>query len=149
MRLKYPLASQPNLTTPEALANLLRSFGTIDTDSIVLLVKSKTSKKKSSSEGPKLGTAVVPFKQIGDAFAAVCASGVKERGLQDVQISWAGNGGAEPAIIGWLKRKGKLGAKPAPASAQAHEASGFKSFSFSGVSQTVSRRLGLSHANNY
>ena len=77
----------------------------------MLSIKAKTSKKnKSSSDEVKLGTALVPFKRIGDAFAAVCASGVKERGLEGVQISWAGNSGGEPELIGWLKRHGKLGA---------------------------------------
>ena len=76
----------------------------------MLSIKAKTSKKKrSSSDEVKLGTALVPFKRIGDAFAAVCASGVKERGLEGVQISWAGNNGGEPELIGWLKRHGKLG----------------------------------------
>ena len=77
----------------------------------MLSIKTKTSKKKkASSDEVKLGTALVPFKRIGDAFAAVCASGVKERGLEGVQISWAGNNGEEPGLIGWLKRHGKLGA---------------------------------------
>lgn len=77
----------------------------------MLSIKAKTSKKKkNSSDEVNLGTALVPFKRIGDAFAAVCASGVKERGLEGVQISWAGNSGGEPELIGWLKRHGKLGA---------------------------------------
>ena len=90
---------------------LLEPFGKADTDSIVVLIKTKTSKKKKSpSDEVKLGTALVPFKRIGDAFAAVCSSGVEERGLEGVQISWAGNNGEEPELIGWLKRHGKLGA---------------------------------------
>ena len=77
----------------------------------MLSIKTKASKKKkSASDEVKLGTALVPFKRIGDAFAAVCASGVKERGLEAVQISWAGNSGGEPELIGWLKRHGRLGA---------------------------------------
>lgn len=77
----------------------------------MISIKTKTSKKKkSSADEVKLGTALVPFKRIGDAFAAVCASGVKERGLEGVQITWAGNSGGEPELIGWLKRHGKLGA---------------------------------------
>ena len=75
----------------------------------MLSIKAKTSKKKKPDE-VRLGTALVPFKRIGDAFAAVCASGVKERGLEGVQICWAGNSGGEPELIAWLKRHGKLGA---------------------------------------
>jgi DnaJ family protein C protein 17 len=89
----------------------LQPFGETDKDSIVLSIKTKASKKKKSSpDEVKLGTALVPFKRIGDAFAAVCASEVKERGLEGVQISWAGNSGGEPELIAWLKRHGKLGA---------------------------------------
>ena len=77
----------------------------------MLSIKTKTSKKKKASLGEvKLGTALVPFKRIGDAFAAVCASEIKERGLEGVQITWAGNSGEEPELIAWLKRRGKLGA---------------------------------------
>lgn len=111
VRLKYSATALPHLTTPESLAALLEPFGKIDTDSIVLSIKTKASKKKkSSSDEVKLGTALIPFRRIGDAFAAVCASGLKERGLEGVQISWAGNSGGEPELIGWLKRHGKLGA---------------------------------------
>ena len=124
IRLKYSATALPHLTTSESLAALLEPFGKTDTDSIVLSIKTKASKKKSASDEVKLGTALVPFKRIGDAFAAVCASGVKERGLEGVQISWAGNSGGEPELIGWLKRHGKLGApseatkeqKPSPSS---------------------------------
>jgi len=97
----------------------LQPFGKIDKDSIVLSIKTKASKKKkSSSDEVKLGTALVPFKRIGDAFAAVCASGVKERGLEGVQVSWAGNSGGEPELIAWLKRHGKLGVPSEPAKEQ-------------------------------
>lgn len=84
----------------------------------MLSIKTKASKKKSSSDEVRLGTALVPFKRIGDAFAAVCASRVKERGLEGVQISWTGNSGGEPELIGWLKRHGKLGAPPETAKKQ-------------------------------
>jgi DnaJ family protein C protein 17 len=111
VRLKYSATALPHLTTPESLAALLEPFGKTDADSIVLSIKTRASKKKKASSGEvKLGTALVPFKRIGDAFAAVCASGVRERGLEGVQISWAGNNGEEPGLIGWLKRHGKLGA---------------------------------------
>jgi DnaJ family protein C protein 17 len=111
VRLKYSATALPHLATPESLAALLEPFGDTDKDSIVLSIKTKVSKrKKSSSDEVRLGTALVPFKRIGDAFGAVCASGIKERGLEGVQISWAGNSGEEPELIAWLKRRGKLGA---------------------------------------
>ena len=88
----------------------MQPFGDTDKDSIVLSIKTKTSKKKKPfSDEIRLGTALVPFKRIGDAFAAVCASEIKERGLEGVQVTWAGNNGEEPELITWLKRNGKLG----------------------------------------
>ena len=76
----------------------------------MLSIKTKTLKKKKiTSDEVRLGTALVPFKRIGDAFAAVCASEIKERGLGGIQITWAGNSGGEPELIAWLKRHGKLG----------------------------------------
>lgn len=76
----------------------------------MLSVKSKTSKKKKTTlDEVKFGTALVPFKRIGDAFAAVCASGVKERGLEGIEIVWAANSREEPELITWLKNNGKLG----------------------------------------
>ena len=65
------------------------------------------SLKPSPPKKPKRATALVPFKQIGDAFAAVCASERADRGLKDVEITWAE--GKEPELIGWLKKMGKLG----------------------------------------
>ena len=110
VRLKYSATTLPHLATSESLAALLQPFGDTDTGSIVLSIKTKTSKKKKiSSDEVRLGTALVPFKRIGDAFAAVCASGIKDRGLEGVQITWAGNSGEEPELIAWLKRHGKLG----------------------------------------
>lgn len=124
VRLRYSATALPHLTTSESLAALLTPFGEIDKDSIVLSIKAKTSKKKKSSLGEvKLGTALVPFKRIGDAFAAVCASGVRERGLEGVQISWAGNSGGEPELIAWLKRHGKLGVTSEAAKEQKPSAS--------------------------
>lgn len=69
--------------------------------------------KKAPSKPPKYGTGLVPFKRIGDAFAAVCASGREDRGLKGIDITWVG--GKEPEILGWLKRTGKLSAQPAVA----------------------------------
>lgn len=68
---------------------------------------SSTLKDKKGDKAPKTGTALVPFKQIGDAFAAVCASGRKDLGMEGVKISWVK--GDEPAILGWLRQMGKLG----------------------------------------
>ncbi|KAH9478676.1 Pre-mRNA-splicing factor cwf23 [Psilocybe cubensis] len=102
IRLKYPLKTHPTLTTPSAIATLLSRFGATDETSIVLSLKSKVPEKP-----PKFGTALVPFKQIGDAFAAVCASGRKEMGMDGVKITWVND--KEPEILGWLRRTGKLG----------------------------------------
>jgi DnaJ family protein C protein 17 len=87
----------------------MSSFGRTDTDTIVLSLKSP---KKNLDKPPKYGTALVPFKQIGDAFAAVCASGKRERGLDGIEVGWVG--GKEPPILMWLKKMGKLGTPPPP-----------------------------------
>ncbi|KAJ7629356.1 hypothetical protein DFH06DRAFT_1006100 [Mycena polygramma] len=109
VRLKFKLSAHPNLTTPTALAALLAPFGATDVDSIVI---SSKAPKKSPDKPPKHATALVPFKQIGDAFAAVCASGRVDRGLDGVEVGWVG--GKEPGILGWLKKMGKLSAQPSP-----------------------------------
>ncbi|KAG6890102.1 hypothetical protein C0995_012052 [Termitomyces sp. Mi166 len=109
VRLKYSLKSHPELTTTEAIAKVLVPFGQTDDDSIVLSLKSS---KKAADKPPKFGTALVPFKQIGDAFAAVCASGRSERGLDGIEIDWVG--GKEPPILIWLKKMGKLGTPTPP-----------------------------------
>ena len=105
VKLKYSLKTYPSLTSAESIAALLSRFGATDIDSIVLSVKPT---KKQPDKPPKYGTALVPFKQIGNAFAAVCASGRKELGLDGVEITWVG--GKEPAILDWLRRMGKLSA---------------------------------------
>jgi DnaJ homolog subfamily C member 17 len=109
IRLKWTLKAYPNLTTAESVANLMSSFGQTDTDSIVISLKPP---KKSADKPPKYGTALVPFKQIGDAFAAVCASGKRERQLEGIEIGWIG--GKEPPILVWLKKMGKLSAAKHP-----------------------------------
>ncbi|KAG6821449.1 hypothetical protein H0H93_010173 [Arthromyces matolae] len=115
IRLKYNLKSRPELTTPDSIAKALAQFGQIDTESIVLSLKAS---KKAADKPPKFGTALVPFKQIGDAFAAVCASGRSERGLEGIEIGWVG--GIEPPILAWLKKLGKLSTPdPAPTKNQA------------------------------
>jgi DnaJ family protein C protein 17 len=109
IRLKYKVSAHPNLITPAALSVLLAPFGAIDTDSIVI---SSKAPKKSPDKPPKHATALVPFKQIGDAFAAVCASGRADRGMDGIEAGWVG--GKEPEILIWLKKMGKLAAQPPP-----------------------------------
>ena len=107
IRLKYTLTNHPTLTTPAFLKSLLSPFGTTDEALTFLSLKPP---KKHPDKPAKYATAVVPFNKIGDAFAAVCASGREERGLKGIEIGWAGDKGKEPEIIEWLRRKGKLGA---------------------------------------
>ncbi|KAF8884928.1 DnaJ-domain-containing protein [Gymnopilus junonius] len=121
IRLKYPLKSHPTLTTPSAISVFLSRFGATDESSIVLNLSLKSDKEKEKAKPPKTGSALVPFKQIGDAFAAVGASGRKDLGLDGVKITWVN--GKEPEILGWLRKMGKLGgigvrseAVPKPAS---------------------------------
>jgi len=106
IRLKYILTNHPTLTTPSSLKSLLSPFGTADEALTFLSLKPP---KKYPDKPAKYATAVVPFNKIGDAFAAVCASGREERGLKGIEIGWAGDKGKEPEIIGWLRKKGKLG----------------------------------------
>ncbi|KAG6909031.1 hypothetical protein DXG01_002305 [Tephrocybe rancida] len=113
VRLKYNLKSHPELTTVESVAKVMATFGQTDADSIVL---SLTPPKKAVNKPAKFGTALVPFKQIGDAFAAVCASGKTERGLDGIEVGWVG--GQEPLILVWLKKMGKLGTPPPPVPAK-------------------------------
>ncbi|KAK7460582.1 hypothetical protein VKT23_009303 [Stygiomarasmius scandens] len=104
VRVKWTVSDHPELTTPKDIASLFSSFGEIDTDSIVVSLKPP---KKAPQKPPKHGTALIPFKKIGDAFAAVCASGRPERGMKNIEIGWIG--GKEPQILGWLQKMGKLG----------------------------------------
>ncbi|KAI9063666.1 DnaJ-domain-containing protein [Trametes sanguinea] len=101
VRVKYTLVAHPELTTSASIGALLSPFGAIDDSSIVLSLKPSPPKK------PKRGTALVPFKQIVGAFGAVCASGLAQNGLADIEVDWAE--GKEPELIGWLKKMGKLG----------------------------------------
>ena len=107
IRLKYPLKAYPNLTTPAAISTFLSRFGATDESSIVLSLSLKNKTPSNANKPPKTGSALVPFKQIGDAFAAVCASGRKELGMDGVKVTWVN--GKEPAILGWLRKMGKLG----------------------------------------
>ncbi|KAL0568110.1 hypothetical protein V5O48_013879 [Marasmius crinis-equi] len=115
VRIKYTLTDHPTLTTPDAIASLFRPFGQVDTETIVLSLKPP---KKAPHKPPKHGTALVPFKRIGDAFAAVCASGRPESGLNGIEVGWVG--GKEPLILAWLKKMGKLGT-PAPVATTTEE----------------------------
>ncbi|CDO70078.1 hypothetical protein BN946_scf184806.g5 [Trametes cinnabarina] len=110
VRVKYTLSARPELTSAASIGALLSPFGPIDDSSIVLSLKPAPPKK------PKRGTALVPFKQIVGAFAAVCASGRAQNGLAGVEVDWAE--GKEPELIAWLKKMGKLGANAHGARAQ-------------------------------
>jgi DnaJ homolog subfamily C member 17 len=103
VRVRYPLSAHPTLTTPSSLATLLSSFGSIDVSSIVISMKPS---KKAPHKPPKFVTALVPFAQIGDAHAAVCASGVEARGLKTIEISWAE--GKEPKVLDALQQTHQL-----------------------------------------
>ncbi|KIP06356.1 hypothetical protein PHLGIDRAFT_128342 [Phlebiopsis gigantea 11061_1 CR5-6] len=110
IKLKYQLSSHPSLTTAESIHALLSPFGAIESTDIVISLRPTPPKK------PKRGIALVPFKQIGSAFGAVCASGRAERGLDGVEVTWAGE--KEPDLIGWLKKMGKLETTSRPLSRQ-------------------------------
>ncbi|KAG8947493.1 hypothetical protein FRC04_010674 [Tulasnella sp. 424] len=104
IRLKFSPATYPDLTTSENIAALLKRFGPLDESSIVLSIKPN---KKNPSKPPKHATALVPFNKVDGAFAAVLASGRKNRGLDGIEVSWAE--GKEPDIVAWLKERGHLG----------------------------------------
>lgn len=106
IRLKWSLNSHPSLTNTESISSLLLQFGGTDITEVLVSLKPAPPKK------PKRGTAVVPFRQIGEAFAAVCASGREDLGLKDIEITWAE--GKEPPLIEWLKKMGKLGSAEKP-----------------------------------
>ena len=105
VRIRFPLKSYSQLNTPQAISTILSRFGATDESSIVLSANIK-GKKEKTDKAPKTGSALVPFKQIGDAFAAVCASERKDLGLDGIKISWVR--GEEPAILEWLRKMGQL-----------------------------------------
>jgi DnaJ homolog subfamily C member 17 len=103
VRIKYTLSDHPELTNSSAIASLFAQFGEIDRDSLVVSLKPP---KKAPQKPPKYGTALIPFTKIGDAFAAVCASGRPERNLKGIEVGWIGS--KEPQILVWLREMGKL-----------------------------------------
>ncbi|KAE9400215.1 DnaJ-domain-containing protein [Gymnopus androsaceus JB14] len=104
VRVKYTISEHPSLTTAASLASLFAPFGAIDVDTVIVSLKPP---KKAPHKPAKHGTALIPFKRIGDAFAAVCATRRPERGLAGIEVGWIG--GVEPEILGWLRKKGHLG----------------------------------------
>lgn len=105
IRIKYALSSCPALSTASALTAHLRRYGKIDEGTAVMSQKAKKSKKsKGLVDGEVIVTALVPFNQLGAAFAVVSsAESLKERGMD---VAWAG--GSEPPILGWLRERGEL-----------------------------------------
>jgi DnaJ family protein C protein 17 len=136
IRVKYALSSYPVLSTAFALAAHLRRYGEIDEGTVVMSQKAKKSKKsKELVDGEMIVTALVPFNQLGAAFAVVSsAESLKNRGMD---VAWAG--GSEPPILGWLRERGELGgpaakrAEPLPAKT-ASDGTTFSSFPSSFVS---------------
>ncbi|KAG1828502.1 hypothetical protein EV424DRAFT_1385303 [Suillus variegatus] len=110
IRIKYALSSYPALSTASALTAHLRRYGEIDEGTAVMSQKAKKSKKsKGLVDGEVIVTALVPFNQLGAAFAVVSsAESLKERGMD---VAWAG--GSEPPILGWLRERGELGGSAA------------------------------------
>lgn len=110
IRVKFALSAFPSLGTASALASHLKRFGEIDEGTVVLSTKPKKAGKKKNAnegEGEKVVNAVVPFTQIGAAFAVVSsAAALKEQGME---VSWVG--GSEPPILNWLRDRGELGGK--------------------------------------
>ncbi|KAG2111527.1 uncharacterized protein F5147DRAFT_685618 [Suillus discolor] len=106
IRIKYALSSYPALSTASALTAHLRQYGEIDEGMVVMLQKANKSKKpKGVVDGEMIVTALVPFNQLGAAFAVVSnAESLKERGMD---VAWAG--GSKPPILGWLHERGELG----------------------------------------
>jgi DnaJ homolog subfamily C member 17 len=99
VRVKYPLSRHPTLTTASSLASVFSSFGNVDMSSIVISMRPS---KKAPHNPPKFATALIPFEKIGQAHAAVCASGMGAKGLKDIEVSWAE--GKEPKALDALKR---------------------------------------------
>jgi DnaJ family protein C protein 17 len=75
-----PLNNHPTVTTPASLKSLLSPFGPTDE------ALTPQAPNKHPDKPAKYATAIVPFNKIGDAFAAVCASGREERGLKGMKL---------------------------------------------------------------
>jgi DnaJ family protein C protein 17 len=133
VRVRFALAAHPTLATPAAVATLLGQFGAVDAALVVLASKPP---KKAPGKPPTHATAVVPFKAVGAAFAAVGASGLAARGLAGVDVSWAAKD--EPPLIAWLKRMGQLGGA-VPGEAHAPSAAPASSDPFSSFVRFVAR----------
>jgi DnaJ homolog subfamily C member 17 len=103
VRVKFTTTLRPNLSTPTALVSLLRPFGALDENSVLLSIKPP---KKHPAKPPKFATALVTFQKVQGAFGAVGASGQTARGLENVDIAWAK--GVEPDIVQRLMTQGKL-----------------------------------------
>ena len=101
VRVKFTTTLRPDLSTPTALVALLRPFGALDEDSVLLSIKPP---KKHPTKPPKFATAVVTFQKIQGAFGAVGASGQTARGLENVDIAWAK--GVEPEVVRRLRSQG-------------------------------------------
>ena len=98
VRVKFTTTARPELSTATALAALLRPFGALDENSILLSIKPP---KKQPTKPPKFATALVTFQKVQAAFGAVNASGQKARGLENVDIAWAK--GVEPEVVQRLR----------------------------------------------
>ncbi|KAG2154145.1 uncharacterized protein EDB93DRAFT_1132873 [Suillus bovinus] len=130
IRVKYALSSHPALFTISALTAHLRRYGEIDEETVVMSQKAKKSKKsKGLVDSEMIVTALVPFNQLGAAFAVVSSAELlKDRGMD---VAWAG--GYEPPILGWLRERGELEgptakwAEPSPTKT-ASEGTTFSSF---------------------
>jgi DnaJ homolog subfamily C member 17 len=68
-----------------SISGFLSPFGLIDLDTIQISLKPP---KKAPEKPAKFATVLVEFKQIGGAFAAVCASGRSDRRLSGIQVDW-------------------------------------------------------------
>lgn len=104
VRIKYTLPKRPELSTQEALLNILRPFGPIDESCLIFTLKQPKDKPNAP---PKFATAIVVFKKVEDAFGVVGAANQESRGLKNVEVSWAK--GEEPDVIKNLRERGLLG----------------------------------------
>jgi DnaJ homolog subfamily C member 17 len=104
VRLRYSLIHHPALSNALALGAFFGRFGSVDMESIVFSLKKNTKNPKLPAKNV---SALVPFHRVGDAFAAVVASGRADHHLNRVEVTWAG--GQEPEIVKWLRDRGQLG----------------------------------------